>query len=278
MTLQRWACSRSRRMSSAWASRARPRAPIRARPRGWSTAGAELMGGGGGEAVELGQIVLAGQHQLGGDEGIGELPGYLDDLPRIDADIADRQQQREPHADHVERRQLQLLLLRPWQRIVDEHEDGRAGDGEAGEHQRHARRQRRRRNQHRPGEQERKRVLQAPRQEQQHRELDDVEREQRCRVLRLQALVPPEPQPQHHVHGAIGGDDGETGPERHFEIEAVMDHQHRRRLSQHRKPAQAHQRVEAHAAHGMVLLLDAEVRHPRYRYGFDRCCGARYRS
>ena len=56
------------------------------------------------QTIELCQVMLAGQHQFGRRQGVGELAGFLDDLPSIDADIADRQHQREPHADHVERR------------------------------------------------------------------------------------------------------------------------------------------------------------------------------
>src|SRR5262249_30874654 len=77
-----------------------------------------------------------------------------------------------------------------------------------------------------------------------------------------QALVPSEAEPQEHIDRAVGGDDGKAGPERDLEIEAVMDHQHRRRLAEHGEPAQAHQRVEPHAAHGMLLLFDSEVGHP----------------
>ena len=67
---------------------------------------AELVRGRGRETVELGQMLLARQHQLGRRERVGELPRLLGDLPRIDADEADREQDREPDADHVERRQL----------------------------------------------------------------------------------------------------------------------------------------------------------------------------
>ena len=223
---------------------------------------AQFMGGGGGKAVELGEVMLAGENELGGDEGVRELARLLDDLPRIDADVADRDQQREPHPDHVERRQLERLLLGPGQRIVLEHEERRAGDGERRQHQRQSGRKRRGRNQHRSGEQEGERVLQPAGEVQQDRELDDIEREEPRGVLGLEPLVPAETQPQHHVYRAVDRDDGEARPERHVEIEAVMDHQHGCRLPEHGEPAQAHERVKPHAAHGVLLLLDAQIRHP----------------
>jgi hypothetical protein len=89
-------------------------------------------------------------------------------------------------------------------------------------------------------------------------------------MLGLQPLVPAESQPQHDVYRAIGGDDGKARPERHVEIEAVMDHQHGRGLPEHGEPAQAHQRVEPHAAHGVLLLLDAQIRHPVSLAGSSR--------
>ena len=45
---------------------------------------AELVRGRGGEAVELGQVLLAGEHQLGRGERLGELARLLGDPPGID--------------------------------------------------------------------------------------------------------------------------------------------------------------------------------------------------
>ena len=64
---------------------------------------AELVRGGGGEAVELRQVLLARQHEFGRRQRIGELARFFGDLPRIDADEADREQDREPDAEHVDR-------------------------------------------------------------------------------------------------------------------------------------------------------------------------------
>ena len=71
---------------------------------------AELVRGGGGQAVELGQMLLARQHQFGRGERIGELARFLGDLPRVNADIADGEQDREPDADHVDFGELKRVL------------------------------------------------------------------------------------------------------------------------------------------------------------------------
>ena len=53
---------------------------------------AELMGGRRRQAVELRQMLLAREHELGRGQGLGDLPALLGDLPGIDADEADREQ------------------------------------------------------------------------------------------------------------------------------------------------------------------------------------------
>ena len=66
---------------------------------------AELVRGGGGEPVELRQVLLAGEHQLGRGERLGELARLLGDAPGIDADEGDAEQDRDPDAGDVEERQ-----------------------------------------------------------------------------------------------------------------------------------------------------------------------------
>ena len=46
---------------------------------------AELVRGGGGEAVELREMLLARQHQLGRGQRLGELARFLGDAPGVDA-------------------------------------------------------------------------------------------------------------------------------------------------------------------------------------------------
>src|SRR5262249_60106982 len=87
---------------------------------------AELVRGGGREAVELREVLLAREHQLGGGERVGEQARFLGDLPSIDANEAEREQEREPYPEHVFRRQDQRVIALPRKRHVKEHERGRA--------------------------------------------------------------------------------------------------------------------------------------------------------
>ena len=223
---------------------------------------AELVRGGGGEPVELRERLLARQHQLGRGQRLGELPAFLGDLPGVDADEADREQDREPDAEQIDPRQLQRILGVPRQRIVHEHQHGGAQHGKAAEHQRDARRQRGRRQQHRRQEQEGERVLQSAGQEQQHRKLGDVEGEQPGRALRLEPLRQAEAHAQRDVEPGRQRDHREAGPDRQREIEAVVDHQHGRGLADDREPAQPQQRVEAHVAPlRQVQLVEGVVEH-----------------
>jgi hypothetical protein len=66
---------------------------------------------------------------------------------------------------------------------------------------------------------------------------------------------------QRHVYRGVGSDDPEAGPERNFEIEAVVDDEHRRRLAQDRKPPQPHQGVQADMAQRLRRLLVEDFGH-----------------
>ena len=66
---------------------------------------AEFVGGRGREAVELGEVLLAGQHQLGRGERLGELARLLGDPPRVDARERRAEQDRGPDPGHVDERQ-----------------------------------------------------------------------------------------------------------------------------------------------------------------------------
>ncbi len=224
---------------------------------------AQLMGGRGRQPVELREVLLARQHQLGRRQRVGELAGFLGDLPGMQADERDREQDGKPHAHDIDRRQLERRLGVPRQRIVHEHEHGRAGDGEAAEHQRHARRQRGGRDQHRSEKQDRERVLQPAGEEQQHGELGDVEGEQPRRPVGLEPLRHRKANAQRDVEPGGERDHRQAGPDLQLEIEPEIDHQHGGGLADHREPAQPHQRVEAHAAPGPVGFHDGLVGHSR---------------
>ena len=77
---------------------------------------AELVRGGGREPVELREMLLAREHQLGRGERVRHQAALLGDLPRIGADEHDRHQVRDPDRQDVERRQHQLLVDGPRQR------------------------------------------------------------------------------------------------------------------------------------------------------------------
>ena len=79
---------------------------------------AEFVRGRGGKAVELREMLLARQRQFGRRQRVGELARALGDLPRIGADEADREHDREPEPEHKERRQRERVFAHPRQRIV----------------------------------------------------------------------------------------------------------------------------------------------------------------
>src|SRR5215510_14572961 len=206
-------------------------------------------------------MLLARQHEFGRGERIGKLPRLFGDLPRIDTDESDREQNAQPDAHHVNRRQLQRVFAVPRQWIVHEYEHRRAGDREAAEHQREARRQRGGRQQHRPEEQERERVLQPAGEKQQYCKFGDVERQKPGRAIGREPLRHVEAQPQCHIEPGRKDDRGEAGIDRQLEIEPVVNHDHRGRLTDDGEPAQPDQRVEAHVP--QRVLLGKDGRHGR---------------
>ena len=160
---------------------------------------AEFVGRGRRQSIELRQMLLARQHQFGRRQSLGDLPALFGDLPGIDPDEADREQDREPDSEQIDPRQFQRIVGVPRQRIMHEHQRRRAHDGESTQHDRDARRQRRCRKQHRRKEQECEWILQAAGEEQQHRQLGDVECQQPRRARRLEPLCQAETQPQRDI-------------------------------------------------------------------------------
>ena len=102
---------------------------------------AELVGGGGGEAVELGQVLLAGEHQLGRGERLGELARLLGDPPGVDA--GEGACRAGSPSRPRSRRGRAARALRPGTRAgaVDEDEERRRADREQAEAERPLRRQ-----------------------------------------------------------------------------------------------------------------------------------------
>src|SRR5262245_2977067 len=235
---------------------------------------AEFVRRGRRQPVELREVLFARKHQFGCRERVRELARFLGDLPGMQADERDGEQDGEPHPHHVDLGQFERGLGVPRQRIMDEHEHGSAGDGEAAEHERDPRRQRGGRDQNRSEKKQRERVLQAAGEEQQHGEFGNVEGEQPRRPVGFEPLRHRETNAQRHIEPGGERDHREAGPDRQLVIEPEIDDQHGGGLPDHRQPAQPNQRIEAYAAPGPVGFLDRLVGHAdnvRYRRACSTC-------
>ena len=115
---------------------------------------AEFMRGGGRQSVQLREMLFAGQYQFGRCQGVRELAGLLGHLERIKTGDPDREHDREPDAEQIDRRQHQRIVTVPRQRQMEEHQHRGAGHRQEAERDRQADRQRRRRDQNRGQEHE----------------------------------------------------------------------------------------------------------------------------
>src|SRR6266516_6580945 len=186
----------------------------------------------------------------------------------MQADERDCEQNGQPHPHHVDLGQFERGLGVPRQRIMDEHEHGGAGDGEAAEHERDPRRQRGGRDQNRSEKKQRERVLQAAGEEEQHGELGSVEGEEPRRPVGFEPLRHRETNAQRDIEPGGERDHREAGPDRQLIIEPEIDHQHGGGLPDHRQPAQPNQRIEAYAAPSAMGFLGRLLGHGdnvRYR-------------
>ena len=64
-------------------------------------------------SIELGEMLFAGQHQFGGGQRVREFAGLFGDLERIETGDADRDHDREPDAEQIDRRQHQRFVACP---------------------------------------------------------------------------------------------------------------------------------------------------------------------
>ncbi|MEY9444996.1 hypothetical protein ABIE82_002444 [Bradyrhizobium diazoefficiens] len=206
---------------------------------------AELVRGRGGEAVELGQMLLARQHQFGRGERIRKLARLLGDLERVKAGDADREHDREPDADEIDRRQHQRIVGIPGQRQVEEEQDRGAGDRQHAKPEGEAGRQRGCRDQHRCEEQERERVLEPAGEEQQAGQLHDVQRKQSGRLHRLQPLQRIGHGLERQIERGRQGDDADAGDDLDVELQPLRHDEDRGELAEHREPAQPQDGVQA---------------------------------
>ena len=102
--------------------------------------------------------------------------------------------------------------------------------------------------QHRCQEKEREGVLQAAGQEQEPGQLDDVERQQRRRIERLQPLHRVEDGLHREIDHRRKADDHEAGEDRELEIQSLRDDEDGGELPQNGQPPQSQDGVEADIA------------------------------
>ena len=74
---------------------------------------AELVGGRGSETVEGAQLFVAGEGELGGGEGVGELAGFVGNAVGVGGDEDDAAHDRDPHAHDVDAIEADAALRIP---------------------------------------------------------------------------------------------------------------------------------------------------------------------
>ena len=205
---------------------------------------AEVMRSRRRESVELREMLLARQHQLGRRQRVGEIARLLGDAPGVDAGEGEAQHERDPVSELVVERQHRPVGPGPGQRQVKAAEQGRERRGKQSQSECALRRQGRRRDQHRGEEQEGEGVLQPSGHVEQGGELDDVEGEQRGGGAVLQAVAQRKAHAQRDVEPGRDGDDAEAPAEGQEEAEAEMDAGDGDALPGNGQPAQPHQGVE----------------------------------
>jgi hypothetical protein len=217
--------------------------------------------GRGRQAVELGEVLLAGEHELGGRERLGELAGPPRDPPGIDARERRAEQDRGPDPAHIEEGQLERRAAIPGQRLVHEHEERRRADREEAQAEGPLRGERRGRDQDGRQEQHRERVLQTARQVEEAGELEDVEGQEEGRRVVAQAMARRVLDPQREVHPGRGRDEDEARAEAQGKAEAEMHHRDRRGLADDGEPAQAHEGVEPQMTGVEPQVVEGGLRH-----------------
>ncbi len=135
---------------------------------------AELMGGGGGEAVERGQPLFAREHEFRRRKRLSHLPRLLFDAPGIDRDEDDARHERGPKPQHIVERQDRRLSAGPGQRQMIPREDRRDHHCEGRQERGHAEPLRRGGHGNGHNEKESKRVFEAARQVKKRRQLQHI--------------------------------------------------------------------------------------------------------
>ncbi len=226
---------------------------------------AEFVGRRGRQPVELGEVLLAGENQLGGGEGLGEEPRLLRHPPRVDPREGGAEQDRGPDPRDVQERQLDPPVGEPGQRPVHQGQQGREPDRQEAQRERPLRRQRGGGDQDGGEEQQGERVLQAAREEQQRGELHDVEGEQQGRGIVAEPVARREADPQGEVQPGRGGDHQEAPAERQGQAEAELRPDHGGALAGDGEPAQADEGVEPQVSRVAAEAAEIGVGHALLR-------------
>ena len=127
-------------------------------------------------------------------------------------------------------------------------------------------------------EQERERILQAAGEEQQCGQFDDVERQQRRRIDRLQPLHRVEGDLQREIEQRRQADDGDAGNDGDVEFQPLRHDEDRGELAERRQPAQPQDRIETDIAARMAEIGGGNVGHAgslaarRRDHKFARAC------
>ena len=222
----------------------------------------EFVGGGGGQAIELRQMLFARQHEFGGGQRAGQLARLLGDPIGVDRDKHRPGRERHPGADAVKRRQLQRLAAPPRQRLVGERQRRAQSQRQDEQGKDAGRRQRGRRYHHRREDEDRERVGQPACQVKQCRELNDIEAKDDRRPAIIKPVTDRKPPAQSNVDQRGGCDAGKAQGQRQGEAKNEMRRQHRRRLAQDGHPAQAIERADAQLAR---LAAEIVVINPGHR-------------
>ena len=247
-----WLCS-SARSSAKLPSRRRVARQLLGHHGDGGERRAELVRGRGGQAVERVQLLLAGQHHLGGGQRIGHLARLLGEPPGVERQEQHAGEHRGQHADIVERRQIEAARRVPRQRPVEEYEQ-RGGPGrQHAERDRVARRQRGGRDRHRRHDQEHEGVLDAAGQIEQRGELKDVVGQQDGGERGAEPGARGVAHAQEDVEPCGQRDQGQADADVELEAEAEVDVADGRQLADHAEPAQAHGRLQAQTAFAPFL-------------------------
>ncbi|GBE43464.1 hypothetical protein BMS3Bbin10_01541 [bacterium BMS3Bbin10] len=196
------------------------------------------MGGGGGESVERGHVLLARQNRLGGRQRLGHLPRFLGDPLSVKSKEDGPRNQRRPDAENICQRKNQGFAGIPGQGQMKHGEGSDADSGQQPQKHGMAHRLLRRRDRHGRNDQEGKGILQTAREIKKRRDLQHIVSQHG------RSIVAPEPQAariaytQKNIEPRRERDDGDAQADRQIEAQSEIHQCDGSRLTEHRNPAQ----------------------------------------